>query len=157
MGDRFDASVRIRSTRRWTRRAPGRLSSMSTTSILRMPLTSTSSLSVSETSKQGTLASLDQPVSLGFEWLISWCHRKRAEIPIYSFEKHQRLEKTTSIYSPHVLIVEGIFALYDARVLELLDMKVWVSSYIQPTQKMCLQNHRSFAKPMQIRACHGES
>lgn len=34
------------------------------------------------------------------------------------------MEKTTSIYSPHVLIVEGIFALYDSRVLELLDMKV---------------------------------
>lgn len=35
------------------------------------------------------------------------------------------MEKTTSIYSPHVLIVEGIFALYDPRVLDLLDMKVW--------------------------------
>ena len=50
--------------------------------------------------------------------------RKRAEIPIYSFEKHARTDQTTSIYSPHVLILEGIFALYDPRVLELLDMKV---------------------------------
>jgi uridine kinase len=50
--------------------------------------------------------------------------RKRAEIPIYSFEKHARTDRTTSIYSPHVLILEGIFALYDPRVLELLDMKV---------------------------------
>jgi uridine kinase len=50
--------------------------------------------------------------------------RKRAEIPIYSFAKHAREEKTTSIYSPHVLILEGIFALYDPRVLGLLDMKV---------------------------------
>lgn len=50
--------------------------------------------------------------------------RKRAEIPIYSFEKHARVDKTTAIYSPHVLVVEGIFALHDARVLELLDMKV---------------------------------
>jgi uridine kinase len=49
---------------------------------------------------------------------------KRAEIPIYSFPKHARLNETTSIYSPHVLILEGIFALYDPRVLELLDMKV---------------------------------
>jgi uridine kinase len=52
-------------------------------------------------------------------------HSKRAEIPIYSFAKHAREEKTTSIYSPHVLILEGIFALYDPRVLELLDMKVF--------------------------------
>lgn len=52
-------------------------------------------------------------------------HRKRAEIPIYSFEKHDREDKTTSIYSPHVLILEGIFALYDPRVLALLDMKIF--------------------------------
>ena len=51
-------------------------------------------------------------------------YRKRAEIPVYSFEKHARLEQTTAIYSPHVLILEGIFALYDPRVLELMDMKV---------------------------------
>lgn len=55
--------------------------------------------------------------------------RKRAEIPIYSFAKHRREEQTTSIYSPHVLILEGIFALYDKRVLNLLDMKVKSVSY----------------------------
>lgn len=51
---------------------------------------------------------------------------KRAEVPLYSFEKHQRLEETTAIYSPHVLILEGIFALYDPRVMDLMDMKVSV-------------------------------
>lgn len=35
------------------------------------------------------------------------------------------MEKTTSIYSPHVLVLEGIFALYDQRVLDLLDMKIF--------------------------------
>ncbi len=50
--------------------------------------------------------------------------RKRAEIPVYSFAKHAREKETTSIYSPHVLVLEGIFALYDPRVLDLLDMKV---------------------------------
>ena len=43
---------------------------------------------------------------------------------MYSFAKHQRLDQITSIYSPHVLILEGIFALYDPRVIELLDMGV---------------------------------
>ena len=56
--------------------------------------------------------------------------RKRAEIPIYSFAQHSRLDKTMSIYSPHVLVVEGIFALHDPRVLKLLDMKVRVMSRI---------------------------
>lgn len=59
--------------------------------------------------------------------MLMWT-RKRAEIPIYSFENHQREEATTSIYSPHVLILEGIFALYDPRVLELLDMKIFAEA-----------------------------
>lgn len=51
--------------------------------------------------------------------------RKKAEIPVYSFEKHTRLEQTTTIYSPHVLILEGIFALHDQRVLDLLDLRIF--------------------------------
>lgn len=43
---------------------------------------------------------------------------------MYSFSKHNREEKTTTIYSPHVLILEGIFGLHDQRVLDLLDLKV---------------------------------
>jgi uridine kinase len=54
--------------------------------------------------------------------------RRRADIPIYSFEKHQRETRTSSIYSPHVLILEGIFALYDSRVLELLDLKIFADA-----------------------------
>lgn len=49
-------------------------------------------------------------------------------MPIYSFEKHARLEKTTTIYSPHVIILEGIFALHDPRVLELLDLKIFAEA-----------------------------
>ena len=49
-------------------------------------------------------------------------------MPVYSFEKHQREERTTSIYSPHVLVLEGIFALYDPRVLELLDLKIFAEA-----------------------------
>ena len=41
---------------------------------------------------------------------------------MYSFAEHARQEQTTSIYSPHVLVLEGIFALYDPRVRELIDM-----------------------------------
>lgn len=51
-------------------------------------------------------------------------YRKRTEVPIYSFAKHAREKETSVIYSPHVLILEGIFALHDPRILELLDLKV---------------------------------
>jgi len=53
---------------------------------------------------------------------------RKAEIPIYSFEKHNREPGTTTIYSCHVLVLEGIFALQDPRVLELLDMKIFVET-----------------------------
>ncbi|KAB5576572.1 uridine kinase family-domain-containing protein [Coniochaeta sp. 2T2.1] len=71
----------------------------------------------------------DSPEAIDFDVLVD-CLRdlkagKRAEIPIYSFERHDREDATTSIYSPHVLILEGIFALYDPRVLDLLDMKIF--------------------------------
>ncbi|MCJ1438036.1 Uridine kinase [Xylographa pallens] len=74
----------------------------------------------------------DSPKAIDFDNLVDRLrelkHGKRANIPIYSFEKHQREEKTISIYSPHVLILEGIFALYDPRVLELLDMKIFAEA-----------------------------
>jgi uridine kinase len=49
-------------------------------------------------------------------------------VPIYSFEKHAREAKTQPIYSPHVLVLEGIFALHDQRVLDLLDLKVFAEA-----------------------------
>lgn len=71
----------------------------------------------------------DSPEAIDFDILVDRLRDlkmgKRAELPIYSFEKHAREKKTTSIYSPHVLILEGIFALYDPRVLKLLDMKIF--------------------------------
>lgn len=53
---------------------------------------------------------------------------KVAEVPIYSFQKHARLPKTTTIYSPHVIILEGIFALHDPRILDLLDLKIFAEA-----------------------------
>ena len=53
---------------------------------------------------------------------------KKADIPVYSFEKHARLDRTTTLYSPHVVILEGIFALHDQRVLDLLDLKIFTEA-----------------------------
>ncbi|ORY59714.1 uridine kinase [Pseudomassariella vexata] len=71
----------------------------------------------------------DSPEAIDFDELLHCLSElkagKRAQIPVYSFEKHQRLEKTTTVYSPHVLILEGIFALHDERIQGLLDMKIY--------------------------------
>ncbi|KAL8690180.1 MAG: hypothetical protein Q9218_004313 [Villophora microphyllina] len=75
---------------------------------------------------------LDAPEAIDFDLMVERLkdikQGRRAEIPIYSFEQHQRQENTVSIYSPHVLILEGIFALYDQRVLDLLDVKIFAET-----------------------------
>ncbi|KAF2009942.1 uridine kinase [Aaosphaeria arxii CBS 175.79] len=74
----------------------------------------------------------DSPEAIDFDVLVDRLRDlkqgKVAEVPVYSFEKHARLEHTTTIYSPHVLILEGIFALHDPRVLELLDLKIFAEA-----------------------------
>jgi uridine kinase len=54
--------------------------------------------------------------------------RKKVDIPVYSFVEHQRQKHTTPLYSPHVLILEGILALHDPRIMELLDVKIFVEA-----------------------------
>ncbi|KAF2708831.1 uridine-cytidine kinase 2 [Pleomassaria siparia CBS 279.74] len=74
----------------------------------------------------------DSPEAIDFDLLVERLQDikqgKVAEIPVYSFEKHARVEQTTTIYSPHVLILEGIFALHDPRVLDLLDLKIFAEA-----------------------------
>ena len=49
-------------------------------------------------------------------------------MPTYSFEQHQRQQETISIYSPHVVILEGILALQEPRILDMLDLKIFVEA-----------------------------
>ncbi|KAG9796031.1 uridine kinase, partial [Aureobasidium melanogenum] len=62
---------------------------------------------------------LDSPSSIDFDLLVEKLRDlkqgKRTDIPIYSFQEHQRLDRTLSIYSPHVIVLEGILALHDPR------------------------------------------
>lgn len=50
--------------------------------------------------------------------------RKSVTVPIYNFSTHAREEKTTTIYGANVIIFEGIFALYDKRIRDMMDVKV---------------------------------
>jgi len=68
---------------------------------------------------------------------------RRADIPVYSFEEHQRQERTTPIYSPHVLVLEGIFALYDQRLLDILDMKI----FTEADPDLCLARRSRYQRP----------
>ncbi|KAK3109890.1 Uridine kinase [Teratosphaeriaceae sp. CCFEE 6253] len=74
----------------------------------------------------------DAPDAMDFDRLVEDLRDiktgRKTEIPVYSFEEHARVDRTTTVYSPHVLVLEGIFALHDERVLEMLDMKIFTEA-----------------------------
>lgn len=49
-------------------------------------------------------------------------------IPNYSFTHHNRTDHWTTLYGANVIILEGIYALYDPRVLALTDLKIFVDT-----------------------------
>ncbi len=54
--------------------------------------------------------------------------RKSIEKPIYDFEKHTRKKDTTLIESRDIIIVEGILILFDEKIRDLLDIKIFVDT-----------------------------
>lgn len=67
-------------------------------------------------------------LDLAAETLVSLKKGKKTTIPVYSFQLHARTDKTITIYGANVIIIEGIYALYDERLLRLMDMKIFVDT-----------------------------
>ena len=69
-----------------------------------------------------------------FEWglvreqLSSLLEGSPIEMPTYDFEVHNRTDETTRIEPTDIVIVEGIFALYDDAVRELCDLRLYVET-----------------------------
>lgn len=74
----------------------------------------------------------DTPQSLDLDILVEHLNAlkrgEKVDIPIYSFAAHNRTEKVETIYGANVIIIEGIYALYDERLLEMMDLKVFVDT-----------------------------
>ncbi len=69
-----------------------------------------------------------------FEWelvrehLSSLLGGSAVEMPTYDFEVHNRTDETTRVEPTDVVIVEGIFALYDDAVRDLCDLRLYVET-----------------------------
>ncbi|HKL30368.1 MAG TPA: uridine kinase [Natrialbaceae archaeon] len=69
-----------------------------------------------------------------FEWELVCDHLdellsgQRIEMPQYDFSLHNRKDETVTVEPTDVILVEGIFALYDERVLDRLDLRVYVET-----------------------------
>jgi len=50
------------------------------------------------------------------------------EMPQYSFVEHARLPETRRVEPAPVVVIEGILALYDPRIRERMDLKVYVDA-----------------------------
>ncbi|KAJ1972257.1 Uridine kinase, partial [Dimargaris xerosporica] len=74
----------------------------------------------------------DHPDAFDYELLFDTLKKlkqgKQVDIPIYDFKTHSRTDRTQCVYGANVVIFEGIFALYDPKVVQLMDMKVFVDA-----------------------------
>lgn len=87
-----------------------------------------SNLSIEERAK----VNFDHPDSLDndllYEQLRDLLDGKRIEKPLYDFKTHTRKKETEQIHPSKVIIVEGILALYDPRIRDIANIKIFVES-----------------------------
>jgi uridine kinase len=68
----------------------------------------------------------DWPLML--ESLTKILNKENTEIPIYDFSVSERTDKFETIIPTDVIIFEGILSLYDAKINELADIKIFVDT-----------------------------
>ena len=77
-------------------------------------------------------ANFDHPDSIDSEMLVNHLKRLRGgqaiEMPIYDFVTHTRSDESEHIEPKPVVIVEGILIFAESRVLDLLDVRVFVDT-----------------------------
>lgn len=78
------------------------------------------------------VANFDHPDALDNDLLVSHVRKLRAgemiELPLYDFRTHMRLNETRRVETKPIVIVEGILIFADSRLLEQMDLKVFVDT-----------------------------
>lgn len=74
----------------------------------------------------------DHPSAFDFDLLTEQLKKllngEPIEMPIYSFITSSRETNTTKINPSYLIIFEGIFALYDKRIRDIMDMMIFVDT-----------------------------
>jgi len=63
-----------------------------------------------------------------YEHLQALKNGQTIEMPTYDFIRHQRTDKTITIYPARLVVLEGIMIFFDPRVRDLLDLKLYVDT-----------------------------
>ena len=78
------------------------------------------------------VANFDHPDALDNDLLVNHVRRLRAgepiELPLYDFKTHTRLIETRAVDPKPIVIVEGILIFAEPRLLEQMDIKVFVDT-----------------------------
>ncbi|KAJ3506644.1 hypothetical protein NLJ89_g6762 [Agrocybe chaxingu] len=77
---------------------------------------------------------LDMPIFAACLSDLKAC--KQSNIPMYSFEQHQRLPETKYLYGATIIIAEGIMALVDPALRDLYDLKVGTCFYLMLARRL---------------------
>ena len=74
----------------------------------------------------------DHPDAVDFnelgEDLQSIIAGETAKIPIYDFNTHTRTHETHTIGNHHIIVLEGILALFDEKIRDMMDIKLYVDT-----------------------------
>ena len=78
------------------------------------------------------IANFDHPDALDNDLLVNHVRRLKAceavELPLYDFKTHTRMNETQHVEAKPIVIVEGILIYADPRLLEQMDIKVFVDT-----------------------------
>ena len=78
------------------------------------------------------IANFDHPDALDNDLFVRHVRKLRAgepiELPLYDFRTHTRLNETRAVEPKPIVIVEGILIFADPRLLEQMDIKVFVDT-----------------------------
>lgn len=78
------------------------------------------------------VANFDHPAALDNDLLANHVRKLKAgepiELPIYDFKTHTRLNETRAVEPKPIVIVEGILIFAEPKLLELMDIKVFVDT-----------------------------
>lgn len=115
-------------------------------------------------------ANFDHPDSIDSEMLVNHLKRLKSnqaiEMPIYDFKTHTRKSKSEHLEPKPVVIVEGILIFAEPRVLDLMDVRVFVDTpsdvrLIRRLRRDVNERGRSFERTLEqyektIRPMHNE-
>ncbi len=54
--------------------------------------------------------------------------RKKIKVPIYDYKTEIRLDKTIDISDVDVIVLEGIYAIYDDVINQIADLKIFIET-----------------------------